>query len=210
MLSHIMNIQVRPISEKFIPSLAQIHFEAFAGYMNSRIGKNYIMAFLGWFSLQENAIALMTVNENNEPNGYVVGAPLGYDRIINKELFGVAAKGMIVRPWLAFDKQIRRTVLTRLKLLFGKTMPKQQTPDLPEPVISLVGIGTAEKSRGQGAGKALMKAFEDEARKYKMAAMRLSVYPQNTAARKLYEKCGWEPFAEPTTEGLAMYYYKVL
>lgn len=203
-------IKVVPITVESLGKIADIHCEAFKGYMNSRIGKGYVAAFFRWFSLQEDAVALMVITENNEPCGYVVGAPLGYDRRMNRALFGAAAKGMIVRPWLAFDKQMRRTVMTRIKLLFGQTIPKQQAPDLPEPIISLVGIGTAEKSRGQGAGNALMAAFEDEARKHNMASMRLSVYPSNTAARRLYEKCGWLPFTEPETEGLAMYYYKIL
>lgn len=187
-----------------------IHCEAFKGYMNSRIGKGYVTAFFRWFSLHEDAVALIAVGKDKEPWGYVVGAPLGYDRSMNKDLFGPAARGMIVRPWLAFDRQVRRTVMTRIKLLFGQTISKQQVPDLPEPIISLVGIGTAEKSRGKGAGRLLMLAFEDEARKHKMASMRLSVYPSNMAARKLYEKCGWQPFTVPETEGTAMYYYKVL
>ena len=204
------HIKVLPITEASLRKVVYIHCDAFKGYMNSRIGKGYVSAFFRWFSLQEDAIGLMAVAENSEPCGYVVGAPLGYDRRMNKDLFGVAARGMMVRPWLVFDKKIRHTVAIRMKLLFGGTVPKQQAPDLPEPIISLVGIGTAEKNRGQGAGKALMEAFEDEAKKRNIAAMRLSVYTHNTAARRLYEKFGWQPFVEPTTKDTAMYYYKIL
>jgi ribosomal protein S18 acetylase RimI-like enzyme len=204
------NIRISPITEDALPNVADIHREAFAGYMSSRIGKDYVIAVLRWFILQEDTIALMSLSENDGLCGYVVGAPLGYEKRMNKEVFGVAAKGMITHPWLLFDKQIRRTVVRKVKLLLGQSIPAQQVPDLPEPIISLVGIGTTVKMRGRGAGKMLMSAFEEESRKKKIASMRLSVYPNNITARKLYEKFGWQPFIEPSTEGIAMYYSKVL
>ncbi len=43
-----------------------------------------------------------------------------------------------------------------------------------------------------------------------MASMRLSVYPANLAARKLYEQCGWQAIAIPEKFDQAMYYSKIL
>jgi ribosomal protein S18 acetylase RimI-like enzyme len=205
-----MSPKVVPLSAAQLDETTRIHAQAFAGYMNTRLGPGYVHAFLGWFARHENAIALVSCDDTGRPLGYVVGAPLGYTSSMTRELLFAALRGALLRPWLALDARIRRTALDRLLGLVGRGTPPAPSPTLPEPVLSLVGIGVGEAARGQGHGQALLAEFEREARRRQARALRLSVYPDNASARRAYERAGWQPFGGERWPGYAMYYSKVL
>ncbi|MCK6546318.1 GNAT family N-acetyltransferase [Myxococcota bacterium] len=205
-----MSVRVVPMTRALAPALVDVHREAFAGYMNARLGRGYVRHFLEWFATATDAIALVALDDHATPVGYVVGAPLGYGRAMTRELFVPAALGVATHPALVFDRRIVKTALGRVAELFGRPMPSAPPPALPAPTWSLVGIGVASKARGLGAGSALTKAFEDEARARGARSLRLSVYAENAAARRTYERAGWVPFDGPVPPGFAMYYSKVL
>jgi GNAT superfamily N-acetyltransferase len=167
-----------------------------------------MIAFFRWFSLHSDAIALVALDENDEPCGYVVGAPLGYEKSLSHALVFAAAAGLACRPWLLFDVKIRRAIVKRTKLMLGIPFKPSLTPLLPAPAASLVGLGTREDMRQRGIAKALMEAFETQARDKNMLAMRLSVYPFNLPARRLYARFRWQPFVESLAEDVPMFYFK--
>jgi ribosomal protein S18 acetylase RimI-like enzyme len=101
---------------------------------------------------------------------------------------------------------VRAELWRRLRTLRQPTPP---SPSLPEPVLSLVGIGTDPAARGQGIGSRLIEAFTDEGTRRGYACLRLSVYRDNAAARGLYDRWGWEPIEHPTNPAL-LYYARVL
>ena len=55
-----------------------------------------------------------------------------------------------------------------------------------------------------------MKAFEERAGEMRMASLRLSVYPDNVGARRLYERCGWQALPQPASASGTIYYGLVL
>jgi ribosomal protein S18 acetylase RimI-like enzyme len=73
-----------------------------------------------------------------------------------------------------------------------------------------VGIGVRADARGAGHGRALLERFEAEARARRMAALELSVYPENETARRSYARSGWLPSEGHVPAGTAMYYSKEL
>lgn len=204
------NAKIVSLVDDLLLEIVDLHIEAFHGYMNSRLGRGYVLAFLNWFCKQKDAIALAAVNPQNKPVGYVVGAPVGYEQTMNRDLFWIASIALMMRPWLFLDGAVRHTVAQRFRLLLSQKNAPQAKLTLPEPVMSLVGIGVASSAAGQGIGTSLMLAFETKAVQLGMTSMRLSVYPGNLAARRLYEKNGWRPFVEQVEPGQAMYYSKML
>jgi ribosomal protein S18 acetylase RimI-like enzyme len=56
----------------------------------------------------------------------------------------------------------------------------------------------------------LMQAFEERSWAAGARSMHLSVYPENKAARRLYEKAGWMPLLDTITPSDAVYYYKTI
>jgi ribosomal protein S18 acetylase RimI-like enzyme len=195
---------------EMIPDVAKIHFDAFAGYMNTRIGSTYIRAFLKWFLHADRAIALAAIDGDGKVVGYVVGAPLGYERAMSRDLLGVVIRGMIARPWLFLEGQFRGTIVERLKLILGRQVFRQADDNLPERTMSLVGIGVSSSVRGKRVGLHLLDAFEAISRGMQMRALHLSVRSDNTVARRLYEKCGWRPLPEYEVKTPTMCYVRIL
>jgi ribosomal protein S18 acetylase RimI-like enzyme len=193
-----------------IAGAVAVHRRAFAGYMNTRLGAGYVAAFIRWFVDSDDAVALVALDEHARVVGYLVGAPLRRGGAISRHMLVPGILAGVRRPWRALDRRIRRTALGRVGALLGRAMPSAPAPALPEPAWSLVGIGVDSAARGLGHGAALIRAFEQQARARGARALRLSVYQENAAARRLYERCGWLAHEVPPPPGFAMYYFKPL
>ena len=209
------SVSIITLTENKVPQVIQLQKIAFQGYLNSRIGQPYIRAFITWFQESEDGIALCAVNQSNQTIGYVVGAPDGYFASMNRKIIWPATFGILLRPWLFLDPHFRQVVRGRLRTIFpflSRNQASSTQLHLPQPIFSLVGIGVHPDARGKQVGEKLMLAFENEAIARQAKSMRLSVYPDNTPARKLYTKVGWEPFEIPQkpNSNKAIYYFKVL
>jgi ribosomal protein S18 acetylase RimI-like enzyme len=204
------DVTVVPMTAEMVPEVVQVHFDAFAGYLSARIGRAYVRAFMHWFRQAERGIGLVVTDRHGNVVGYVVGAPVGYNKRMNRDLLWVAAAGIMTRPWLVCSRLFRSKIRARLRLILGRAPVQDVAPELPEPTMSLVGIGVSSAARGKQIGLRLMQAFEAKARELQMRSLQLSVYTDNKAARHLYEQCGWQPFSRPVQEQDALYYFRVL
>jgi ribosomal protein S18 acetylase RimI-like enzyme len=188
---------------EMLPGVCALHLTAFRGQMSARLGSSYVRGFMDWFVRSADAVALVAVDEGGAILGYVIGAPAGYNTRMNRALLTVGARNLAVRPWLLFDRRVRSTVKARLSMIVGRD--QRAAPDLPRPTMALVGIAVSPTASGRGVGSALMRSFEREALRARMASLQLSVYPENAAARRLYEKCGWRPLGSHTSTGVMCY-----
>lgn len=57
----------------------------------------------------------------------------------------------------------------------------------------LLRIAVSPEARGQGLGRLLLEACQDELAAAGMAHLFLEVRPSNAPARALYRACGWRP-----------------
>jgi ribosomal protein S18 acetylase RimI-like enzyme len=176
-----------------IPAVGNIHVEAFAGYMNARLGTLYINAFLNWFLMTRGSLALAAVDVEGEIVGYVLGAPLDYGKSMNRDLLPVAAFSIMMRPWLIFSKRLWRIIVERLRSSFGFSPGCESRFEFPQPAMSLVAIGVASSARGKQVGSRLLRAFHDKARERQIRSLQLTVYAANVVARRLYESHNWSP-----------------
>ena len=197
------------MDEEMIPDVAVLHRQVFSQYMNARLGRGYIKAFLRWFCSANRAVALVAVDHNGRIVGYVVGAPVGYGKKMNRDLSWVALVAMVLRPWLLGNTQFRKKAITRLRILLGLSQGSHPEPDLPTPTLSLVSIAVSPSAQRQHVGKRLMEEFEQRGCQVDMRSARLSVYPDNRGARGLYERCGWQSVPGPTRDTGEMYYFRV-
>lgn len=203
------DILIKAISPEMIDDVAGLHMSAFEGYTNTLIGKGYVKAFIKWFCETDEAIAICAIDSTNTPVGYVVGAYLGYEAKLNKKILWPALSGILLRPWLVFNPRFRSIVANKLRSFTkGSKNQVNQIPTLPSPTVSLVGIGVHPSFKGKGVGYELINAFEARVVEYQAKSMRLSVYSDNIAARKFYEKAGWQVF--DNVNGPFVYYYKII
>lgn len=203
------DITVTKIPIEMIDSVARLHMTAFKGYPNTLIGMSYTRAFFRWFCEADEAIALCAVDNVRNPVGYVVGAPLGYTKDLNKFVLWPSFTGILLRPWLVFNTRLRQIVVDRLRsLIKHEKSGIDHLPILPSPTISLVGIGVHPEARGKGVGQKLLLTFEYFAIEAMAKSMRLSVYPNNLDACRLYTKVGWKSLGNPN--GPLIYYYKII
>lgn len=179
------------MSREMIPEVGNIHREAFAGYMNTRLGNSYLEAFLNWFLKADRALALVALDDDVKVVGYVLGAPLDYGNAMNRDLFGIAAASVLMRPWLILSKRFWTIIAGRIKSTLNSFSTHKPRFRYPEPAMSLVAIGVTSSARGKKIGLSLLRAFEDKARERGIQSLQLTVYPTNAIARKLYESCDW-------------------
>lgn len=204
-------MKILPMTDGMLNAVANLHMQAFEGALNTRLGKFYINKVLGWFIKVENGIALVAkFGPSEEIVGYVIGAPLGYAKELNRDLFWVAFVNILIRPWLFCNKHFRVVVKCRLRSFMHISQGHISEVALPMPIISLVGIAVMPSQQGKNIGKELLLAFERHATEKQAGSLRLSVYPENLSARHIYEKCGWLPIENQNGHGETMNYYKIL
>ena len=171
---------------------SKIHLQAFSGYLNARLGVGYARALIDWFAQQGDAIALAAMDGNHQVIGYAIGAPVTINHKLRGDLFWITARSIVLRPWLVLDKRLWKVGYARLvKKKDADNISHEQ--DLPQPTMSLFGIGVEPPHRRKGVGQQLLLAFEERAKALKYRSLLLWVYADKATTRRLYEKCGWRP-----------------
>ena len=201
-------IKVKNISAQQVEELIQVHNQAFCGYLNTQLGYQYLKTFMLWFINAANGISLGAFDDKDRLLGYVIGAPVGYRGELEKRIFVPAIIGVLTHFWIILKPRFLNMVFAKLGFRNSTQLSKQ--PVLPMPAMSLVGIGVLPSARGNKVGETLMLTFEKQSVLRGMKALRLSVYPDNVSARKLYEKMNWLPYVTSSQTSGAMYYYKLL
>jgi ribosomal protein S18 acetylase RimI-like enzyme len=198
-------IVARLMKVQDIEASTQVHLRAFKGYMNASLGENYSRSFLNWFITNDIATSWV-VAEGNEVLGYIVGASIGYDSVLNKALLKTGILSILSHPTILFHTHFVETIKSRLRLLLSPQKVITEVSNEPAGMgISLVGIAVDPRNTKKGVGTILMQTFEQHAKQAGYNYMRLSVYEVNNQARKLYSKSGWKLLK---TEGPVLYYYK--
>src|SRR5215510_2521026 len=110
-------VTIAPMTSDIVSEVAKLHQQAFHGYMSTRLGPAYIRAFINWFLHNVNTINLTATDVNGKVIGYVLGAPSGCSKALNRDLMWVALRGILVHPWLAIRREFRQTLISRLRIL---------------------------------------------------------------------------------------------
>lgn len=202
-------MRIEEMRPEHTASAAEVHLDAFRGYPNASLGKLYAEAFLDWFRRYERGIALVAVDDDGSVAGYVAGAFLPYGNEMNRELFPLVARITLTRPWILLNRRFLGAVRAKLRWALSRRRRAAVVEAIPPNLMSLVVLGTAKSARGRGVGAQLVNAFEEHSRRIGARAVRLSVYPDNSIARRLYERCGWVSTAA-LAPGAAINYTKVL
>lgn len=205
------NLTIASIAEgNALDEIVELHLDAFAGYLNTLLGRGYLKSFITWFIRNKGTIALVAIDDHQKVVGYALCAPVGYSARLTRDLFWGTAIRIVTRPWLMWNGRFRGRVVERIKNL---TRPQENPPQalqLPEPSMSLVAIGVASANRRSKVGQCLIQAVESRARSLHMRSLVLSVYEDATAARRFYEQCGWRLCSSVAMPGALLKYCRLL
>lgn len=193
-----------------LDDIAELHLDAFAGYLNTLLGRGYVKVFVTWFIRNKGTIAIAAVDHNQKVIGYALGAPMGYSTQLNRDLSLSIAARILARPWLILNSRFRTVLFERMRNFIGLRQNASQVVELPGPAMSLVAIGVASSQRRRKIGQRLMQAVETKARDLQMRSLVLSVYENATATRHFYEQCGWRPYSTVKKNGETLKYWRLL
>lgn len=182
---------VRAMTAGDVPALAEMHRRVFAGYAGAEAGTRYIRAFFNWYLAHPGAINLCA-GTVGDPHGYVFGAPFGFSRQMNRDLFGELLLATLTHPRLLVRPGIGMQIRNRFRALVMGRENRRAEHEFGSDTFSLVGIGTDPERRGQGIAAKLLSRFTEMAFSKGFQRLILDVYKRNEAARQLYVTRGWE------------------
>lgn len=183
-----------------LDAVTECHRTCFASSFGTKVGYAYSRRSMEWFLAGDNRF-LFHVTSHGKVIGYCGGfqskgigdgSTSGMMQFAMKE----AITGIIKKPWLLFNKEIRPFYPLIFKNIYRKIFAKQIVFQ-PTPsnnfsnIIGLVVIGVLPAYRGKGCFNLLMQHFAEVCKKRGSYQMRLSVRTSNVRAIAAYKKAGW-------------------
>lgn len=190
-------VVLQPLRVQDVDRATEIYLEAFGNSRSGRLGAPYARAYLRWFIAEPTAVTLGAWVEG-ELLGFAVGAPLGYQRQLNRDLAPTVARCLLARPGLFIDGEILRALMGRLRAQLRRgRAPVEAAVPVPEPIMCFVGAGLAERARGLGLGARLYRGFQEECRVATNArSLRGITHKDNIPPSRILAGLGWQPLHE--------------
>jgi GNAT superfamily N-acetyltransferase len=159
---------------------------------------------LQWFLANDKRF-LFHIEMNNKVVGYCGGfVPQkigdGSASGMFQFAFNEAVKGIMKKPWLIFNEEVRRMYPFLWRNIKRKifrnanatTVVNTHTVSTFAPHTGLVVIGVHTDYRGKGILNELMQYFDEKAKQYQCSFAKLSVKQNNTRAINAYKKFDWQ------------------
>jgi ribosomal protein S18 acetylase RimI-like enzyme len=175
---------IRNMLPENIKQVVSIHLKSFPGFFLSFMGARFLSLYYSGIVEAPEGIAFVYLNKAGSPAGFVAGTsnPRGfYSRLLKRNWlkFSFASMGAICRRPAAIVRIAR-----------GFFHPGENPAG--DEVAGLFSIGVLPELQGTGAGKALVLAFQDEAKKRGCKRVFLTTDADgNEAVNSFYRKLGF-------------------
>jgi ribosomal protein S18 acetylase RimI-like enzyme len=176
---------VRAAEEQDLPEVVSIHRKAFSHFFLTQLGSDFLDRYYGLVFQFPEGILLVS-EANGVVNGFVSGFvdPAGFYRFMWNNRWG------FVRPVLA---AVLRHPSLVTKVIQGVQRIQTTSSEWPSGSCELSSIAVSPESSGGGVGKALMRAFLDEAGARNARAVYLTTDAEdNQQANELYRRVGFQ------------------
>lgn len=185
-----MNYKV--IQKKDHHYLADIHLDAFHGFFLSSLGKRFLNGYYNATLNRDETMAVCAIDDDGQIQGFGTGCvrSKGYHkRLILHNPFTFLYLGLII----LFS---RPKALMRLIMNLDKISIENDDGNYAE----LISIGVSHTCKGSGIGKALIKIFEEEAKRNGCKKIALTTdYYNNEEVVAFYLHAGYKVFYEFTS-----------
>ena len=172
------------MSQEHIPAVVRTHLASFPGFFLSFLGPRFLSVFYAGVCAAPEGIGIVYFNADGDPAGFVAGSsnPRGfYSRLLKQDWlkFSLASIGAIVRKPRVIGRIAR-----------GLFHPGGNP--VGDDVAGLFSIGILPELQGTGAGKLLVHAFLEEARKRGCKKVFLTTDADgNESVNSFYQKLGF-------------------
>ncbi len=187
------NYKISRMNSLDIKDVACIHLNNFTS-SGSFLGIKFLEEKFKWISINDNMIAFV-LRFNDKVAGYVYGRHKGYKKktykVIFRNLFFIKNP---VRVILFFSIKANQRFLTLVNKVFSckKKRPNNINNIHAGQIAHIDVLAVDEQYRGKGFGSALIKAFEQEAKKKSPLYIYVSTEKNRISAQQLYEKNGFK------------------
>jgi GNAT superfamily N-acetyltransferase len=164
-----------------VDKVVQVHLTSFEGFFLSFLGPRFLQVYYSRVCTAPEGIAFVFLGSAGTPSGFVAGTsnPRGfYSRLLKRDWwkFCLASTGAILKR----PSSIRR--IARAFLHPGEN-------PVGENVAGLFSIGVLPELQGSGAGRQLVEAFLDEAKRRDCKKVFLTTdRDDNEAVNRFYQK----------------------
>jgi hypothetical protein len=187
-------VRVVPMQPEHLDGLVDVYLQAFHDRPSGKMGRLYARAYLGWFMTCEDGLAFAAL-EGDKVLGFGVGAVMGYQKPMNRDLFWTVFWSLLPRPQLWLNKDVVNNIYVRIKVALGLYRRPANLPSItyPQPCISYVGAGVSDQARGKRVGKKIYTAFTSTSETSgKFKAIRGTVHESNAPVNKILSGLGWK------------------
>lgn len=197
------DITIRPMTHGDLRAVARIHRASFKGSRSTTLGTVFLRRMYRWFVDADEGIAVVAA-AGDEVVGFAAGPSRGgYGRKLFRFAFPQVIWGIATHPWVLARGRTWYLWRSYLKSLRPRRGRSETPPPAGPRKANVASIAVTPAGRGRGVGRFLLEEFEKEALRRGCGMITLAVEPENEAARKLYESCGWRLFQQ--TEASADY-----
>jgi ribosomal protein S18 acetylase RimI-like enzyme len=199
-------VHIRQMTEADLESVIRIHRESFPGSRSTELGGRFLKKMYKWFINNYPDFSLIAVVDST-PSGLITGSLGSYSQKLFRYTLPEVAFGFVTNPRLLLRQGLFALSFRHLKGLFTRPSipPGVMLSGQGSLVASLGSIAVGQRGRGKNVGDALMRAFENAAMMNQANSMFLSVKVDNTSARRLYERCGWQLTLVDDLKNMACY-----
>jgi len=184
-----------------ISSIAKCHILCFPDSLSGKLGLAYVKKTFEWFLVDDKRF-LFHIELKGEVIGYCGGFVSkgigdGSSSGMLQHAFKEAVIGILKRPWLAFNSEVRAVYPfvfknIKRKFSFKKNNLFVQPEGGSNKLSGLVVIGVHPQHRGTGVYNELMQHFFEESKRLGAFGSKLSVKKDNARGIGAYKKLGWE------------------
>ena len=175
---------IRPMVKKDIDQVVRIHLASFPGFFLSFLGPRFLSLYYSGVCEAPEGIAFVSLTPSAEPAGFVAGTsnPRGfYSRLLK-------------RDWLRFSFASVRALFRRPSAILRVSRALSHPSRNPggDEVAGLFSIGVSPELQGTGAGKTLVQAFLNEAKRRSCRKVFLTTDRDgNDTVNAFYRKMGF-------------------
>ncbi len=190
-----MAVSVRALTPDDLPAMAEVHRAAFSEAALSLLGNEAVRRYYEWQMEGPHEAESLGAFQGDRLVGLCVGGLFrgAVSGFVRKNVLWLIFR-ILMTPQIFFTEEMRSRIGIGLRVFFPKAPPKD-APKIPPAAArgyAILSICTHPDVRGSGAGKALILAAEESAKKNGFERMRLTVHPSNSKAIGFYSSLGWQ------------------